>query len=291
MARRHPRPARAASPAISTTAAPGSGAAGRARAGRPSRRRRRPAGERPADVLRDVVVAEAHRVGVAVRPEPHLRGGPDADAGQAAQPPVDLLAGQADRALQRGATRAAPTTARERAGSMCIRSHSQDGMPRTVAGAGCTHSRRSAPGPGAARRTGGRAVRKPANASWPVTFCSMIAGTSASITRPVRAMRQWPVPVQVGHRVVVGTKRRGRRRRPASPARRRAPTRRAPPGGRLHGALGVLPEPEGGRPSGCGCRATPCRRRRCGRSGPPPRGAGSRAPAASGRATRAARRG
>ncbi len=38
-------------------------------------------GERPADVLGDVVIAEAHRVRVAERAVSHLGGGPSSDAG------------------------------------------------------------------------------------------------------------------------------------------------------------------------------------------------------------------
>ena len=46
-------------------------------------RRVRP-GQRP-DVLGHVVVAEAHRVGIAERPLPDLGAGPHADTGQRAQ--------------------------------------------------------------------------------------------------------------------------------------------------------------------------------------------------------------
>ena len=38
-------------------------------------------------------------------------------------------------------------------------------------------------------------------ASWPVTFCSMIEGTSASITRPVRPIRQSWLARQTSDRI------------------------------------------------------------------------------------------
>ena len=43
------------------------------------------AGERPADVVRQVVVADRDGVGVTVRALGDLRGGPDADPGHGAQ--------------------------------------------------------------------------------------------------------------------------------------------------------------------------------------------------------------
>jgi hypothetical protein len=58
------------------------------------------AGEGPADVLGDVVVPEAHRVGVAVGAEPDLGARPDADARQGAQAAVGLVGGQGDGALE-----------------------------------------------------------------------------------------------------------------------------------------------------------------------------------------------
>ena len=87
------------------------------------------------------------------------------------------------------------------------------------------------PAPGARSPNRWTSCRKPPNASWPVTFCSMIAGTSASITRPVRhdpPVR--PAPVRVGEhrvgrreagRVVVGAEHRRHARR--APSRRRRP--------------------------------------------------------------------
>ncbi len=87
------------------------------------------------------------------------------------------------------ADRATVTTARDRAGSMCIRNHSQEGIARSCSAVGCTHSRWSRPGPGARSPYRWTSIRKPANASWPVTFCSMIAGTRDSMTRPLRPRR------------------------------------------------------------------------------------------------------
>ena len=66
---------------------------------------------------------------------------------------------------------------------MCIRSHSHDGTRRIVAALGWTHSFSSRPGPGARSPYRWTRRRNPANASWPVTFCSMIAGTRVSKTR------------------------------------------------------------------------------------------------------------
>src|SRR4051812_8856693 len=60
----------------------------------------RRAGEGPADVLGHVVVAEAHRVRVAVRALPDLGAGPHADARDRPQPPVRLLVAERDRALE-----------------------------------------------------------------------------------------------------------------------------------------------------------------------------------------------
>ena len=55
---------------------------------------------------------------------------------------------------------------------------------------------RSAPGPGAGRPKRRTSRRQPRKASWPVTFCSMQAATSASSTRPVRGTRQCGLRVQ-----------------------------------------------------------------------------------------------
>ena len=54
---------------------------------------------------------------------------------------------------------------------------------------GWTQTLRSTPGPGARSPYRCTSRRNPANASWPVTFCSMIAGTSDSMTRPLRPSR------------------------------------------------------------------------------------------------------
>lgn len=47
-------------------------------------------GEGVADVVRDVRIAEAHRIGITEHPEPDLGAGPHPDAGQRAQAPVQL---------------------------------------------------------------------------------------------------------------------------------------------------------------------------------------------------------
>ena len=54
----------------------------------------------PPDAAGDVVVAQAHRVGVAVGPLPHLRARPAPDAGHRAQPGVGVR--RAERALEAG---------------------------------------------------------------------------------------------------------------------------------------------------------------------------------------------
>ena len=55
-------------------------------------------------------------------------------------------------------------------------SHSHEGMVRRVSGSGWTHTSRSWAGPGARVPHRWTRLRNPANASWPVTFCSMIGG-------------------------------------------------------------------------------------------------------------------
>src|SRR3954454_21837052 len=47
----------------------------------------------PADVLRDVVVAETDRVRVAVGTETYLRAGPHADSGKRAESPIHVVRG------------------------------------------------------------------------------------------------------------------------------------------------------------------------------------------------------
>ncbi len=99
-------------------------------------------------------------------------------------------------------------------------SHSQDGIRRTVAALGCTQSRSSLPGPGARSPNRWTSRRKPANASCPVTFCSITAGTRVSKTRWLAPKRTWgrlrwasrDQGVEVGAeagRVVVGAEHRG----------------------------------------------------------------------------------
>ena len=80
--------------------------------------------------------------------------------------------------------------------SMWTRNQSQDGTIRSCSGVGCSHRRTagsgSLGGPGARSPYRWTSWRKPENASWPVTFCSMIAGTSDSMTRSVAPSRQLP---------------------------------------------------------------------------------------------------
>ena len=93
-----------------------------------------------------------------------------------------------------GATLATTCTGRERPPSTWSRSHSQEGIWRSCSGLGWIHSRTagsgSLGGPGARSPKRCTSCRKPAKASIPVTFCSMIVGTSDSITRPVALIRQ-----------------------------------------------------------------------------------------------------
>ena len=119
------------------------------------------------------------------------------------------------------------------AGSMCIRSHSHEGIATDGRrrSAGATASARR-PGPGARSPYRWTRRRNPANASWPVTFCSMIAGTSASKSAVAGAEADVrAAPMGLGdERMEVGPEAgRGRRRRRASPGRGRAPSRRRRP--------------------------------------------------------------
>ena len=183
---------------------------------------------------RDVVVAEDT---ASASPWARCRtsaAAPDADARAAGESPLDLLAGQPDGALERvgDAGRGDQGT-----GSGRVDVHPQP-LPRRhladVSADGWTQSRWSAPGPGARSPYRCTSIRNPANASWPVTFCSMTAGVSASITSPVRPTRQRPwrrqAPRQDGDprleagQVVVGPEQR--RERVQRPVRAGAPPRR-----------------------------------------------------------------
>ncbi len=139
-----------------------------------------------------MVVAEAHRVGVAERPRAHLGRGPDARCRGAAQPSVGLVGRQVDDALQGRGDRG---IARRRCASGVVDAHAA--ATPTRAPAARTSRRGGDPQPALRRPRAGRRVavggdQPPlrANASLPVTFCSRIAGTSASTTRRVRGTRQ-----------------------------------------------------------------------------------------------------
>ena len=71
----------------------------------------RRAGQRPADVLRDVVVTEGDRVGVAVGALPDLGTGPDPDPRDAAQAPVGLLVAERNGALEALGLKVTPSVA------------------------------------------------------------------------------------------------------------------------------------------------------------------------------------
>ena len=228
-----PRPVQAGERRPAPAPGPGAGATARGTPRAPSSSNG-VAGQRPADVLGHVVVAEATprrgRRGPARAPR---RWSTPRCPGRRAQPPVGLLVRQPGRcARATSATRAAVDQRRERAGSTCSRSHSQDGIVRSVSGVGCTHSRRLArPGPGARSPNRCTSIRKPANASWPVTFCSMIAGhqrlhhQAAAAEPPVRraAARPRRAPGAAAR------SRSGRRRRRAGRAPTPAPTPRPRP--------------------------------------------------------------
>ena len=133
------------------------GARARARGTPPARVVEGSSRQRPPDVLGHVVVPERHRVGVAVRLGPGLGAGPHPDARQGPQPPVGLLVRDAPVRSSASATRAAVTTARDRAGSTCILSHSQDGIVRRVPPPAAPTAAARARVPARARRTGARA--------------------------------------------------------------------------------------------------------------------------------------
>ena len=235
------------------------------------------AGQRPGDVLRDVVVAEAHGVGVAERalghlgrgPDPHARAGPAAAGGplrEAGRPPAPAGRRARPPALP-------PPTAPRR--------HWPAATPRTgwtprPCASGATQSPRSAPGPGAGWPNRRTSTRCPEKASWPVTFCSMIAGHQRvqDQTRPrdvppgIRPAGPWP-PAGGGPR-----SRRRRRRRRAGTAPGRAPS--AAPG--PHALATTSPSAARGRaagspgPSGVGRPShQPCPRSGWKVGSPPPR--------------------
>ena len=151
-------------------------------------------GHRPADVLGHVVVAERDRVGVAERPLPHLGAGPLADAragcAAAGRPPSAGTVAVRSSVRPRARPSRPPATGPGRCAASATPRTGWCAASRRPAG---PTARGRAPGPGARSPYRWTRRRNPAKASWPVTFCSMIAGTSASITSPVRPSRQWRV--------------------------------------------------------------------------------------------------
>ena len=175
-------------------------------------------GQRPADQVRQVVVADGDGVGVAQRARRDLRDRPRADAPHGEQPAPRLLDRQVRALLQParhdgrgpqhgagpGLLDAGPSPVPDRAPSRAGRASAARRMvPRSRTGCGvpcCSTSRRHA-----------------ALASSPTTFCSRIAGTSASSTLPDRGIRsavRLPVGVadhRVQRRVEPASGRRGPR--------------------------------------------------------------------------------
>ena len=193
------------------------------------------------------------------------------------------------------ATRAAVTTARDRAGSTCILSHSQDGIARRVSAAGCTHSRSS----GAGSR---RALAVPVH-EHPESRERLLPGhllledrghqrlhDQAAASQPPVAV---PAPRLDQHRVrgleaahvVGGAQQVGHRVQRPPPLPRPRPRRTPRP-------RSAAPRSGASRaPRGCGGRASARRGRRCGTSGRRRRGGagpGSRGPDRAARGARCA---
>ena len=203
--------------------------------------------------------------------------------GQAAQPPVDLVRRQPDRALERRARPAPPAPPPASGPGRCASA----ATPRR----GCIRSCRRGglhpqpPLDARARSALAEPVHQRAEAGEGLLAGDLLLDDrgherlhhqAGAGDPPVRVL---PVHVGdggvVGHeagRVVVGAE----HRRHAG----ERPVGARPPGGRVHDPVDVLPEPQRRRAlGGPDARARPCRRGRCGRSGRRPRGAGSRAPA------------
>ena len=150
------------------------------------------AGQRPGDLVRDVVVADADRVRVAVDDPHHLGRGPGADAGDRGQPPGRL--GRVGAALQpvrgdrgRPAQGVGPALLDAERVEHPVR---RGGDRRRVG-----RQQQTGRGPGAGSRPAGRGsgARWPAYAryaSLPVTFCSRMARSSRWKTRPVAGQPQ-----------------------------------------------------------------------------------------------------
>ena len=185
------------------------------------------AGERPGDEVRQVEVADAHRVDVAERPDRDLGRGPRPDPGDARS------AGRRRRASGRS-TIASNQAAR--AATRRIRSARRRSTPNGWIGV-VGEARRASAGAGGSReaelgRAGRRLAVRPTRpdharrASSPMTFCSRMAGTSDSSTAPRARDPHAREPArQLGDRADAPA---GERGRSVGRARRSAGTPRAP---------------------------------------------------------------
>ena len=145
----------------------------------------RRAGHRPADVLGDVVVAEATASG-----SPNARERTSAEVHSPMPGSVRSRASASSRGQPgRGCRRPSrPGRACASGPGRCASAATPTTGRGSGRGVGLDPQLSSRPGPGARSPYRWTSVRNPANASWPVTFCSMIAGTRASKT-PVAARR------------------------------------------------------------------------------------------------------
>ena len=134
-------------------------------------------------------VADAHRVVVAQRPDADLGRGPRPDPGHGGQPRVGLGERQVDDRLEPGRPGGDPP---DEVGPALLDAERVVGV---VGERGEGGRRRTEPEPpfGRARapprRGRGSRPSHARRASWPVTFCSRMAGTSDSRTAPVRGIR------------------------------------------------------------------------------------------------------
>ena len=155
-------------------------------------------GQRVGDVLGDVVVADAPRVGIAVGTLPDLGRGPLADARESCAAP-----GPPARPIRsRSAPGPPPATAvrtsvRLRRCSTPAARNRQLGTLAHASGVGGRYipyaaESGSAAGPGAGSPNSRTRIRQARKASFPVTTCSMQAGASASNTASVRPTRKCP---------------------------------------------------------------------------------------------------
>ena len=142
------------------------------------------AGERPGDGVRDVEVADAHRVGVAEGAAHDLRGGPGTDAGKRSQPARRLGGGA--RRIQPGGPR---RCAADDVGAPALDAERVEGVVRQARQGGGAGGRSRSPGPGAGSPWWRSRAAYARNASVPVTFCSRTVGRRAWKTRRVCGRR------------------------------------------------------------------------------------------------------